>query len=600
MHTEVATRDFMDFLRDLVKDMPDKARTKLLELLQTWAYAFKERHRIIYDTYDVLKSDGFDFPEFIEAEAHFDAEMAPEWKDSNYCFHCRVEFGLITRKHHCRNCGEVFCGDCTKKQSVIPKYGFEREVRVCDACYDDLNKKNGGGGGKTSSSTSSRGNSQDATAEKQRKERELQLQEEEELQLAMAISQSEAEFQKQQQRKQTSVAKTAPVQQTRPSSPPPTSTITTTNSDASSELDRYLDRAYWERRQQQQQVPVSAPSAPSPTDSIAATLQNNLQGTPMKQGTVSSQAPTIKQDEAEQFVQALQKQIAAFLTRIHFDQKRGREVSSDAAVQNQFTQLSRANELLMNFIHDADERRNYFEGLQEKLVKLSDAREALDALRSEQAEWRRQQAEEEERQRRAQMAQKLDYMRARKHEYLEMQRQQALQRLEEQQRDMAMRLEQQKAARMQQVNPQMYYPPQQQQQQPGQLPPGAYYPPGGQFQQPVYSQHQPPTSFNQQWHQPGQPPQQYPVDQANSAQQWAQQHYVPTSAPTSQPNQAQPSQVVPGPPQQQQQQPPQQFQYQQQHQQFQQNSPMPAGVVPQPPPEQHQPSQPVAELIQFD
>ena len=30
------------------------------------------------------------------------------------CFKCNVEFGLLTRKHHCRICGRIFCSNCSK------------------------------------------------------------------------------------------------------------------------------------------------------------------------------------------------------------------------------------------------------------------------------------------------------------------------------------------------------------------------------------------------------------------------------------------------------------------------------------------------------
>ena len=44
------------------------------------------------------------------------------------------------KQHHCRACGQVFCGDCSSKSSTIPKFGIEREVRVCDHCYEEINK----------------------------------------------------------------------------------------------------------------------------------------------------------------------------------------------------------------------------------------------------------------------------------------------------------------------------------------------------------------------------------------------------------------------------------------------------------------------------
>ena len=30
------------------------------------------------------------------------------------CFKCNIEFGLLTRKHHCRICGRIFCSNCSK------------------------------------------------------------------------------------------------------------------------------------------------------------------------------------------------------------------------------------------------------------------------------------------------------------------------------------------------------------------------------------------------------------------------------------------------------------------------------------------------------
>ncbi len=61
----------------------------------------------------------------------------------------------------------------------------------------------------------------------------------------------------------------------------------------------------------------------------------------------------------------------------------------------------------------------YFEGLQDKLTQVKDARAALDALREEHRERLRREAEIAERQRQLQMAQKLEIMRQKKQEYLQ-------------------------------------------------------------------------------------------------------------------------------------------------------------------------------------
>ena len=56
----------------------------------------------------------------------------------------------------------------------------------------------------------------------------------------------------------------------------------------------------------------------------------------------------------------------------------------------------------------------YYENLQDKLNQLKDAREALNALRTEHQERKQQEALERERQRQIQLAQKLDFMRQKK------------------------------------------------------------------------------------------------------------------------------------------------------------------------------------------
>jgi hypothetical protein len=47
-----------------------------------------------------------------------------KWVDSNLihkCQNCDNTFGFITRKHHCRACGGVFCSYCCNKYTQIPK-----------------------------------------------------------------------------------------------------------------------------------------------------------------------------------------------------------------------------------------------------------------------------------------------------------------------------------------------------------------------------------------------------------------------------------------------------------------------------------------------
>lgn len=44
---------------------------------------------------------------------------------------------MINRRHHCRNCGNVICGNCSKNKFLIPSQS-KTPVRVCDTCFEDL------------------------------------------------------------------------------------------------------------------------------------------------------------------------------------------------------------------------------------------------------------------------------------------------------------------------------------------------------------------------------------------------------------------------------------------------------------------------------
>lgn len=133
-----------------------------------------------------------------------------------------------------------------------------------------------------------------------------------------------------------------------------------------------------------------------------------------------------------------------FVNRMKSNSSRGRSISNDSSVQNLFLNLTACHSRLLEHIKKADDKRMWYEQLQDKLTQIKDSRAALDVLRQEHQEKLRQQAEEQERQRQMQMAYKLELMRKKKQEYLQYQRQLALQRIQEQEREMKMHQDQQK------------------------------------------------------------------------------------------------------------------------------------------------------------
>uniref|UniRef100_A0A8C5QTK7 Hepatocyte growth factor-regulated tyrosine kinase substrate n=1 Tax=Leptobrachium leishanense TaxID=445787 RepID=A0A8C5QTK7_9ANUR len=458
VHDEVANKQTMEELKELQKRQVEaNVRNKILYLIQAWAHAFRNepKYKVVQDTYQIMKVEGHNFPEFKESDAMFAAERAPEWVDAEECHRCRVQFGVMTRKHHCRACGQIFCGKCSSKCSTIPKFGIEKEVRVCEPCFEQLNKK---GEGKPASSGELPPEYLTSPLSQQSqmppKRDETALQEEEELQLAIALSQSEAEEKERMKQKTTygMYPKADPVPVT--SSAPPASTLysSVVNSSAplaeeiDPELARYLNRNYWEKKQEEVQKSPT-PSAPVP---MAEPVSQSSEVAPVSMqfvlaaGTSQQYQNGESEENHDQFLKALQNAVTTFVNRMKSNHMRGRSITNDSAVLSLFQSINNMHPQLLELLNQLDERRLYYEGLQDKLAQIRDARGALNALREEHREKLRRAAEEAERQRQIQLAQKLEIMRQKKQEYLEMQRQLAIQRLQEQEKERQLRLEQHK------------------------------------------------------------------------------------------------------------------------------------------------------------
>lgn len=389
---------------------------------------------------NILKCEGHKFPELKEADAMFASDVAPEWADGECCNRCRVTFSVLQRKHHCRNCGQVFCAQCSAKTSTLPKYGYEKEVRVCEGCFILLQQRPSSGS-TTVPKVAPKDEAilpeeylksslaQQSQTPPTRTEQEIQ--EEEELQLAIALSQSEAEQQaKIKAHFSLPRSYTAP----RPPSPEavrPARSPSPDEMERNPELAKYLNRDYWESKQfnNKDASPLS-PTAPSPMSSIASSI-------PLKN--------PIDDPEMDEFSALMRTQIETFVNRMRSASARGRNINNDTSIQSLFLNISSLHAKLLTYIKEMDDKRMWYESLQDKIGQIKDSRAALDVLRQEHQDKLRRIAEEQERQRQIQMAHKLEIMRKKKQEYLQYQRQLALQRIQEQEREMQMRMEHQKA-----------------------------------------------------------------------------------------------------------------------------------------------------------
>uniref|UniRef100_A0A8D0HP06 phosphatidylinositol-3,5-bisphosphate 3-phosphatase n=1 Tax=Sphenodon punctatus TaxID=8508 RepID=A0A8D0HP06_SPHPU len=55
-----------------------------------------------------------------------------------HCYGCDNTFWLASRKHHCRNCGNVFCSSCCNQKVPVPSQQLFEPSRVCKSCYSSL------------------------------------------------------------------------------------------------------------------------------------------------------------------------------------------------------------------------------------------------------------------------------------------------------------------------------------------------------------------------------------------------------------------------------------------------------------------------------
>ena len=68
------------------------------------------------------------------------------WEDDDAVVHCRTcnnRFTLFLRKHHCRQCGRIFCDNCSRARRKLRNSTTDELVRVCDGCERMLTVNDG-------------------------------------------------------------------------------------------------------------------------------------------------------------------------------------------------------------------------------------------------------------------------------------------------------------------------------------------------------------------------------------------------------------------------------------------------------------------------
>ncbi|KAI5069215.1 hypothetical protein GOP47_0015516 [Adiantum capillus-veneris] len=84
-------------------------------------------------------------PAFVNWASLRNRQLAPEEKQHwvpdeavTKCSACSSDFGPFLRRHHCRNCGDVFCDKCTHGRIALTSEEDAPVVRVCDRCLAEV------------------------------------------------------------------------------------------------------------------------------------------------------------------------------------------------------------------------------------------------------------------------------------------------------------------------------------------------------------------------------------------------------------------------------------------------------------------------------
>ncbi|XP_052196316.1 protein FREE1-like [Diospyros lotus] len=57
------------------------------------------------------------------------------------CSSCGTQFNAFIRRHHCRNCGDIFCDKCTQGRIALTADQYAVPVRVCDRCMAEVSQR---------------------------------------------------------------------------------------------------------------------------------------------------------------------------------------------------------------------------------------------------------------------------------------------------------------------------------------------------------------------------------------------------------------------------------------------------------------------------
>jgi Rap/ran-GAP/FYVE zinc finger/SOS1/NGEF-like PH domain len=118
-----------------IKDMPDAGSLKnAFQIITT-----EEKSFVVFTQTHQQKSDWLQkFETEVEMAKEGQEDAVAVWipdSAAKACMICRTKFTFTNRRHHCRSCGDVVCGSCSKQKMAVGGSASKKELRVCKNCF---------------------------------------------------------------------------------------------------------------------------------------------------------------------------------------------------------------------------------------------------------------------------------------------------------------------------------------------------------------------------------------------------------------------------------------------------------------------------------
>ncbi|XP_036592676.1 RUN and FYVE domain-containing protein 2 isoform X2 [Trichosurus vulpecula] len=94
---------------------------------------YRDQEQALQELGSKLSESKLKIEDIKEANKALQGQVWLKDEEATHCKLCETEFSLSKRKHHCRNCGEIFCNACSDNELPLPS--SPKPVRVCDSCH---------------------------------------------------------------------------------------------------------------------------------------------------------------------------------------------------------------------------------------------------------------------------------------------------------------------------------------------------------------------------------------------------------------------------------------------------------------------------------